>query len=697
GTIKVVNDNNQTVAQLDSTPLTVTDKNGNPLTSINEAINTLDAQAGELDKFAVKYDDDGTGEPDKTSITLGGPNAAKPTAIKNLASGLVDANGDKVTDPSKAVSTNAVNAGDLNKVASNLTNTGLNFIGDDGTSINKKLGETLSITGGATGNLTSGNIGVVAGTNGLVVKLAENIDLGANGSINIGDTILNNGGITITGGKDGNVTLSNKGLNNGGNQITNVASGMTDENGNAITDIQDAVASNAATMGDLQKVDSAVQNITGDISNITNTIGGPNNKYVDENGNLTDEGKQALVTNAPNGQREVANNSVIEAINNLNRQGTKFFHVNDGTNEADAGNISTDDSQANKKGAVGVGMYAKADGSDSIAMGTGAEALGDRSISIGTGNIVRGDNSGAIGDPSIINAANSYSVGNHNTIGVGADGSFVLGNNVNITKADSTALGNNSSVTVAGGVALGSSSVADRTTETNKDSVYMSDYASVADKAAVKGTVVGTLGVVSVGSSTGTRHITNVAAGKEDSDAVNVAQLKALTNAIESGDAGWVKIDTNVAIPANKPVVTGSNSVAIGPSSNDYGRPNVVSVGSAEAPRQITNVAAGTYATDAVNVAQLQQSLANVYGDLNKVQKDSRAGTASAIAIGNLPQATIPGKGMVSLGAGYYESESAIAFGLSKMSDDGRWVGKASLSYDSRDSVGAGVSLGYHW
>ena len=67
------------------------------------------------------------------------------------------------------------------------------------------------------------------------------------------------------------------------------------------------------------------------------------------------------------------------------------------------------------------------------------------------------------------------------------------------------------------------------------------------------------------------------------------------------------------------------------------------------------------------------------------------------MAIGNLPQSTIPGKGMVSLGGGFYDDESAMAIGLSKMSDDGKWVVKGSASYDSQENAGAAVSVGFHF
>ena len=123
-------------------------------------------------------------------MTAAGFNAGG-TVITNVASG-----GD-VTDPNNA--TNGVNAGDVNTAIEGVTAAGLNFVGDDGTVIDRDLGQTLSVTGSATGNLTTGNIGVVAdGTDGLSVQLAEDIDLGADGSVTTGNTVTNNTGVTIT-------------------------------------------------------------------------------------------------------------------------------------------------------------------------------------------------------------------------------------------------------------------------------------------------------------------------------------------------------------------------------------------------------------------------------------------------------------------------------------------------------------------
>ncbi len=99
----------------------------------------------------------------------------------------------------------------------------LTFAGDSGSAVERDLGETVNIVGGATGTLTNGNIGVVAdGADTLTVKLAEDIDLGATGSVTIGNTLVNNSGLTITGGP----SVTSEGIDAGGKIITNVDDGV---------------------------------------------------------------------------------------------------------------------------------------------------------------------------------------------------------------------------------------------------------------------------------------------------------------------------------------------------------------------------------------------------------------------------------------------------------------------------------------
>lgn len=195
------------------------------------------------------------------------------------------------------------------------------------------------------------------------------------------------------------------------------------------------------------------------------------------------------------------------------------------------------------------------------------------------------------------------------------------------------------------------------------------------------------------GLNNGGNKITKVADGEADDDAATVGQIK---HAVAS--AGTVKeSDKKDKWAKKRPEAKGKNSVSIAGGSTDGGRSNTVSVGAPGHERTISNVAPGVLNSDAATVGQLKAGLNNVYGKLGEYKKDSRAGTASAMAIGNLPQSTIPGKGMVSLGGGFYDGESAMAIGLSKMSDDGKWVVKGSASYDSQENAGAAVSVGFHF
>jgi autotransporter adhesin len=130
-----------------------------------------------------------------------------------------------------------------------------------------------------------------------------------------------------------------------------------------------------------------------------------------------------------------------------------------------------------------------------------------------------------------------------------------------------------------------------------------------------------------------------------------------------------------------------------------------VSVGAAGQERQITNVAAGVRSTDAVNVGQLQQSVggaisaANRYTDdqIRSARRVSYGGTASALAMAGLPQAVLPGHGMVAMAGGTYGGQSALAISVSQLSDTGRWIYKVQGSTDSRGQFGASLGAGMHW
>ena len=204
-----------------------------------------------------------------------------------------------------------------------------------------------------------------------------------------------------------------------------------------------------------------------------------------------------------------------------------------------------------------------------------------------------------------------------------------------------------------------------------------------------------TVSLTKDGLNNGGNKITNVADGVAANDAATVGQLQKIKNVVNNG---------SVVASANKDhwaeqnaTATGKNSVSIGGGSSDDNRSNTVSVGAKGHERTISNVAPGIKNSDAATVGQLKSGLNEVYGQLNRYKKQSSAGTAAAMAIGNMPQSTVPGKGMISLGGGFYDGQSAMAIGLSKMSDDGRWVVKGSASYDSQDKAGASVSVGFHF
>ncbi|EOX8478753.1 YadA-like family protein [Salmonella enterica subsp. indica] len=195
------------------------------------------------------------------------------------------------------------------------------------------------------------------------------------------------------------------------------------------------------------------------------------------------------------------------------------------------------------------------------------------------------------------------------------------------------------------------------------------------------GSVANEENTISVGSSDNQRRITNVAAGKNATDAVNVAQLKA-------SEAGSVRYNTNE-----------DGSV-------DYSN---ISLGDGKGgTTRISNVSAAVNDNDAVNYAQLKQSvqettqytdqrMAEMDHKLSKTESKLSGGIASAMAMTGLPQAYTPGASMASIGGGTYNGESAIALGVSMVSANGRWVYKLQGSTNSQGEYSAAVGAGIQW
>ncbi|MEX4489793.1 YadA-like family protein [Haemophilus influenzae] len=120
--------------------------------------------------------------------------------------------------------------------------------------------------------------------------------------------------------------------------------------------------------------------------------------------------------------------------------------------------------------------------------------------------------------------------------------------------------------------------------------------------------------------------------------------------------------------------------------------PNTVSVGDSDYNlyRQITNVADDTQENDAVNVRQLK-------AQAQRLTKEYRSGIASAIAIGGLQSASIPGKQGVSVGVGNFKGANSLAVGYSRLSSDGSVSLKINAALSSSGYSGGGASVGFMW
>ena len=253
---------------------TKTNKLGSKVTvNGDDNITTEISQAGDDTKIGLKLKKD----LNVTTVTAADTVKAGTVTMGKQAGGAGGTNGNFVTgldnkswnaDNPQAVSGRAATEDQLksvnDKVNTNVTNInkGLNFNGDSGAAINKKLGDTVTIKGGATSDLTDNNIGVVSDGSTLNVKLAKTLT--GLDSVTAGGTTINSGGLTV-GGK---TYVTPNGINANNQKITGVAKGTDPTDAVNFSQLQDAIGGTAKA----STVKAKNSNIT--VEEGTNAAGG---------------------------------------------------------------------------------------------------------------------------------------------------------------------------------------------------------------------------------------------------------------------------------------------------------------------------------------------------------------------------------------------------------------------------------------
>ena len=361
------------------------------------------------------------------------------------------------------------------------------------------------------------------------------------------------------------------------------------------------------------------------------------------------------------------------------------------------------DTVAKGNGATALGYAAKADGANASALGNGANATGLATTAVGVSTQATGAYSVAVGSNAKATGVGAVGIGLASTAGTGATKNFTV------------SVGAYSGADVENGVALGSYSKA----TVNKEAVGY-DPSTQAATTETSAAWKASHAAVSVGDVDNniTRQITSVAAGTKDTDAVNVAQLKSLDGKVEKNktDIATNKADiatnkTNIAtntgnIATNTAnIATNTGNIATN-TANIAANTGKIATNTANIATNTGNIATNTanIQTNANNIAAINTQLADnndsineLRGNVNLLNKDLRGGVASAISHASVPQSTKAGAIGVGVGTGFYGGQSAVSLGVSGVTPNENWVFKASVSTNSRGNYGVGAGAFYQW
>ncbi|MGE6795815.1 YadA-like family protein, partial [Psychrobacter okhotskensis] len=596
----------------------------------------------------------------KLAKDLTGLNSANFGSGVSISANGLNNGGNKITNVAEATTgKDAVNFDQLSATNS-LVAKGIKI--GDGNSANDQqfaLGDTINVTGDS-------NITTMASATGVQVKLNNQLNLGNEGSMQIGDSIMNSNGFTFTDNGPGRtVRLSSGGLDNGFNRITNVAAGMADTDAatvgqlNATTFALDrgwalSAQSDTATMvkqGSAVDMNSRDGNITISRTSANGGVASQAGRAVDANDISFDLNPDLNVDSVTAGDTVIDNNGLTIA---------------GGPSVTKAG-INAADTQITNvmNGAVSEGSKDAINGGQLYAQGTGISSIigGDTVYNPVDGTFTN-NNIGGTGQNSIDGAIASIK-----------QGEVIINESIQ-TNTTNIQTNTTNIATNTADIVTNTTNIETNTTniKVNKDKID-AGLNFGADSGA---TINKPVGDDSVLTFTGGNNISTTAAGSS------------------------IKFDLNGNINVDS-VKTGNTSI----NNNGVtivGGPSMTASGINAGDSRITGVANATEATDAVNFGQLSaldSRLNNNMSDLGykigEVEDDANAGISAAMAMSSLPQAFIPGKSLIGGGIGTYNGESAVAIGFSKLSNDGRWVMKVNGTADTQGNAGGSIGAGFHF
>ena len=591
----------------------------------------------------------------------------------------------------------------------------------------------------ATSKVESGNDNIVVAPEqnadgSTTYKVATAPNLKAD-SFTAGDTVVNKDGVKVgdkvalgrDGLKAGDVNITADGINAGNKAISNVAEGKKD------TDAVNVAQLKAAAAKATSKVESGNDNIV--VTPEQNADGSTTYKVA----TAPDLKADSLTTGdtVVNNDGVKVGDKVALTKDGLDNGGNKVANVAAGEADTDAVNV------AQLKAAAAKATSKVESGNDNIVVTPEQNADGSTTYKVATAPDLKADSLTA-GDTVVNN--DGVKVGDK--VALGKDG--LKAGDVNIT-ADGINAGNKAISNVAEGkkdtdaVNVGQ---LNRLTAAAKTEVEAgTNIASVSSKQGANKQTVYTINADGASVSAGSDKIV-VTKGKKDANNVtdyavdlskavkdDIAKGVAAKDAVDNkgisfaGDSGTTvanKLGDTVAVKGDANITTtaGANGIQVGLNKDlkvdsvttggvtvnaqgisigaptAYNPANTVSLspnGLNNGGQRITNVAPAKEGTDAVNLNQLVGMGNALQNNIANVGKKAYAGVAGAIAQGSIPQVTRPGATGIGVGSGYYGGQSAMAIGVSAMSDGGNWVVKGNFSANTDGHVGVGAGALYQW